>query len=339
MKEYTVCFLFGHDLENVALVEKNRTEFKGLLNGIGGELEPGETAMQCALREIAEESGLPAFALRTFGDAENRLLPLGTLVLPHDCKYGTDQGCTLHYFAGVLRERAWGTVTPAGEKLCLRPVSEAVASGVFSDQYAGNGDLAYFVNAGLKAVRDAMGIEPGLMPYTHSGIMRMLPVHRDRLIHQLREGNCGRPRMRRQSSPCWPTRPGTRAMTQIKGSQKGYHMNDTRTKTNTGTPARRPAGRQTPKPVTTWGAYIPDIVRSYPDPPVRGNIMPGKYGKEFRPDRNAPKPKHQLDYALKNWITGPSYDTVVERMREEAYTAIQDKRAEIARLERFIDNN
>ncbi len=88
-----------------------------------------------------------------------------------------------------------------------------------------------------------------------------------------------------------------------------------------------------------WGAYVPDIVRSYPDPPIRGAIIENRGRKEFRPGRNEPKPKHRLDYGIRNWITSPSYDMVICRMRETADEAIKEKKAEIARLQRFIDNN
>lgn len=93
-----------------------------------------------------------------------------------------------------------------------------------------------------------------------------------------------------------------------------------------------------PKPVNdaVWGSYIPDIMRSYPDMPVRGRIVDGKTGKEFRP---LEKMRGHKSPELKNWITGSSYDNVVEKMRETADQAIKDLKAGIARLERFIDNN
>ncbi len=87
-----------------------------------------------------------------------------------------------------------------------------------------------------------------------------------------------------------------------------------------------------------WGAYKPDIMRSYPDPPVRGRIVDGRFGKEFRPDPGQDC-RRKPDYAVRNWITGTSYDTVVEIMRETADEAIKELRAGIDRLQRFIDRN
>lgn len=92
-------------------------------------------------------------------------------------------------------------------------------------------------------------------------------------------------------------------------------------------------------PARIWGGYVPDIYRSYPDPPVRGSIVTSHGRTEFRPDKDGPRPRHRLDYAIDNWITGQTYDLVVCKMRETADDAIRAKRAEIARLERFIDDN
>lgn len=88
-----------------------------------------------------------------------------------------------------------------------------------------------------------------------------------------------------------------------------------------------------------WGAYIPDIKRAYPDPPVRGKIVQGKRGKEFRPDPGQVDRRHRTGYALEDWITGTSYDMVLQRTREEADEAIKELRAGIDRLQRFIDRN
>lgn len=88
-----------------------------------------------------------------------------------------------------------------------------------------------------------------------------------------------------------------------------------------------------------WGAYRPDIFRSYPDPPVRGRIVNGKFGKEFRPDPGQLDSRHKVNYNIKDWITGTSYDNVVEIMRETADEAIKALKAGIDRLERFIDKN
>lgn len=88
-----------------------------------------------------------------------------------------------------------------------------------------------------------------------------------------------------------------------------------------------------------WGAYKPDIARSYPDPPVRGRVTAGRDGKEFRPDPGQVDRRHRVDYGIRNWIVHESYERVIELMREEADAAIRDLRAGIDRLQRFIDRN
>jgi 8-oxo-dGTP pyrophosphatase MutT (NUDIX family) len=57
--EYTLGFLFSEDKQRIVLIEKQHPEWqKGLLNGVGGKLEPGETALDCMVREFFEETGV-----------------------------------------------------------------------------------------------------------------------------------------------------------------------------------------------------------------------------------------------------------------------------------------
>ncbi len=56
--EYVVTFLFNHDSTKVWLIEKQKPDWqKGLLNGIGGKIEIGETPTDAAFRELKEEAG------------------------------------------------------------------------------------------------------------------------------------------------------------------------------------------------------------------------------------------------------------------------------------------
>ena len=59
MKKYVAGFMFSSDKSEVLLVEKMSPEWqRGLLNGIGGKIEGGETPLEAIIREFAEETGV-----------------------------------------------------------------------------------------------------------------------------------------------------------------------------------------------------------------------------------------------------------------------------------------
>jgi len=86
-KEFTLIFMFSKNLDNVLLLERKKPPFVGLLNGLGGKKESGETWSQCAIRELYEESGLMEAV-----DYKN---------LEFLMEIGPPQ-FTMHVFAGVL---------------------------------------------------------------------------------------------------------------------------------------------------------------------------------------------------------------------------------------------
>lgn len=58
MKEYVAGLQFSEDLKTVTLIQKQRPEWqKNLCNGVGGHIEPGESAIQAMVREFKEETG------------------------------------------------------------------------------------------------------------------------------------------------------------------------------------------------------------------------------------------------------------------------------------------
>lgn len=150
INDYTVCTVFSPTLASVLLVRKNRTAFKGMLNGVGGAVEPGETPYDGALREIQEETGLAPEDLKSLGMV--RLAKLGELLVPEDCKTMDGSACRLHYYAGAVKAGAMSRIRPAGEKLFWTSFDEIANSGTQSLTIAGNGDLAYFAAAGRKAL-------------------------------------------------------------------------------------------------------------------------------------------------------------------------------------------
>jgi 8-oxo-dGTP diphosphatase len=57
---YVCGFMFSDSLESVALIRKRRPSWQfGLLNGIGGHIEPNETPSLAMVREFSEEAGFP----------------------------------------------------------------------------------------------------------------------------------------------------------------------------------------------------------------------------------------------------------------------------------------
>lgn len=59
MIEAVAGFLFSHDLQHVSLIRKNKPTFHaGMLNAIGGKIEPGESPYEAMLREFTEETGI-----------------------------------------------------------------------------------------------------------------------------------------------------------------------------------------------------------------------------------------------------------------------------------------
>lgn len=150
INHYTVNYLFDLDLKYVLLVKKNRTDFKGQLNGCGGTIEFGESGMESALREIAEETGLKPADLRKVGDDE--LIWLGNLILPYDCKehHGL---CGLHMYAGIVEPASRNKIqhnTDSGEPLVWEPVKDILSSTLENGRYAGEGDLQYFIGQAVK---------------------------------------------------------------------------------------------------------------------------------------------------------------------------------------------
>lgn len=70
MVNYVLGFMFDETLDKVILIKKNRPDWqKGLLNGVGGKIEPDEFPCDAMSREFLEETGVdidPAFWKHVF---------------------------------------------------------------------------------------------------------------------------------------------------------------------------------------------------------------------------------------------------------------------------------
>lgn len=63
IQSYVLGFLFRDAGRQVALIEKNKPDWmRGLLNGVGGKIESGESPHAAMGREFAEETGAGLFA-------------------------------------------------------------------------------------------------------------------------------------------------------------------------------------------------------------------------------------------------------------------------------------
>ena len=70
--EYVVGLLFSASRKSVVLIKKNRPKWqKGLWNGVGGHVEPGEQPLDAMRREFLEETGMAV------DDWEHRVVYMG----------------------------------------------------------------------------------------------------------------------------------------------------------------------------------------------------------------------------------------------------------------------
>ena len=58
MQGYNLIVVFDERREKVLLCRRRKEPYKGLLNFLGGKIEPGEEWLAAAYRELWEETGL-----------------------------------------------------------------------------------------------------------------------------------------------------------------------------------------------------------------------------------------------------------------------------------------
>lgn len=168
-KKYTVVLLFNEDLSKILLQTKASTAFAGMLNGVGGKVEPDESPMQGALREMTEELSISKAGLDEHMD---RFDWLGTLTLPENCdERFPDNYPELWFFAGVLSDESI-VQTPVGglEEVSWYRLGSA-GMPITDRELAGDGDLEYFIERALRRLRDdeGCGAEPAEYVQRHHG--------------------------------------------------------------------------------------------------------------------------------------------------------------------------
>ena len=64
MQGYNVIAVFSEDARQVLMCRRRKMPYKGLLNFVGGKIEPGEDSLEAAYRELREETGITRADIR-----------------------------------------------------------------------------------------------------------------------------------------------------------------------------------------------------------------------------------------------------------------------------------
>ena len=68
MQGYNVIVVFDESAQHVLMCKRRKEPFKGLKNFVGGKIEKGEDPMDCASRELVEETGYSAKKIELLGE-------------------------------------------------------------------------------------------------------------------------------------------------------------------------------------------------------------------------------------------------------------------------------
>lgn len=58
MKQYNLVLVYDKNKENILMCKREKEPYKGKLNLVGGKVEPNETDLESAYRELKEETGI-----------------------------------------------------------------------------------------------------------------------------------------------------------------------------------------------------------------------------------------------------------------------------------------
>lgn len=144
VQPYTVVVLLNGDGSKVLLTKKDRTAFAGMLNGVGGKIEDGETPMDGAYREVQEETSLKPEDI-------DMMTWLGTLIIPEQCdERNADKYPELHFFSGIVNDESKAH-KPDSETEPIAWYEIGEDNMPISDlEVAGDGDLRYFITLARK---------------------------------------------------------------------------------------------------------------------------------------------------------------------------------------------
>ena len=123
MKKYNVIFLLSPGGDELLMCRRGKEPYMGLLNLVGGKIEPGEDHLAAAYRELAEETGIGA------GDVALRHIMDFTYYQPD---------CLLEVYAGRLARE----VAVRGDENELLWVS-ADENFFDANRFAGEGNIGH----------------------------------------------------------------------------------------------------------------------------------------------------------------------------------------------------
>lgn len=125
MQGYNLIVVFSPDREKMLMCRRRKEPYKGLINFVGGKIEPGESGFDAAYRELYEETGI-----------SRRDIELVHLM---DFSYPLDP-CYVEVYAGQLKRET----EPVGDE---NPLFWSGLDCDFFDmkQYAGEGNIGHIM--------------------------------------------------------------------------------------------------------------------------------------------------------------------------------------------------
>ncbi|SDX31867.1 NUDIX hydrolase [Paenibacillus sp. CF384] len=125
MQGYNVLMIYSKNEERLLMCKRLKEPYKGLSNLVGGKIEPGESGIDAAYRELAEETGISQEDV--------------TLHHVMDFTYYL-QDCYVEVYAGKLKR----DVEPAGDENELY-WSELHHDFFDMSRYAGEGNIGHMI--------------------------------------------------------------------------------------------------------------------------------------------------------------------------------------------------
>ena len=126
MQGYNLIVVFDERRERVLLCRRRKEPYKGLLNFVGGKIEPGEEGLAAAYRELREETGLTEADISLFHFM--------------DLTYYRGAPCRLEVYAGRLK----GPAQARGEENQL--IWQAAKEDMFDrTRFAGKGNMGHIM--------------------------------------------------------------------------------------------------------------------------------------------------------------------------------------------------